>query len=65
MQDHIENRTKEVEELLVNRETETYAPPNIDMMNKVTKDIFKSMPRVYEKDKFFLKIWENPESFQK
>jgi hypothetical protein len=65
VQDHVENRTKEAEELSVNRETEAYAPPDIDMTDKVTKDIFKSMPKAYEKDRFFSKIWESPERFQK
>ena len=40
-------------------------PPDIDLTNETTKNVFKSIAKAYKKDRFFSKIWRNPERFQK
>jgi hypothetical protein len=65
VQDHIENRTREAELLVSNKEPTEHKSQDIDLTHGTTKNVFKSIPGAYTTDKFFSKIWENLERFPK
>jgi transposase InsO family protein len=65
VRDHVEPRAIEAEQLTVNKETSTEMLPNIDLDNKMIKDIFKAIAKAYKKDHFFSKIWKEPSQFNK
>lgn len=65
VRDHIEPRITEAEQLSANKEMPIEMLPNIDLRDKLVKDVFKAMTGAYEKDCFFSKIWEEPGWFNK